>query len=229
MPVALATAATDRSISPHRITKVSPDRHDAGDGDLSQDIGEVVAGGEGGAGKGEEHARGTSSVANGATLRIWLRSQMRSVPARGARALVAARPDRTRCHLIPHAASSKLVLADRRLRRIRGRSRPFFMTRMRSARDSTVSGSVDTTTMANSPGRAGRARCAPRRPWPRHPCRVSARSAPAPWADRSAIWRAPPSAGCRPTASPERRIGIGRADVERGDLPAGERPARCRA
>ena len=80
-----------------------------------------------------------------------------------------------------------------------------------------------------------RARSAPRRPWRRHPCRGSARSAPAPAAVGEPARPAPPSAGCRRKACPA-AFGIGRADAQRLDValarsraraPASASSARC--
>ncbi len=130
----------------------------------------------------QKKATSTIKVANGAMMRIWLR-QAEQAPSRR--------------HVTPPPA--KLVLADGLAGEFVHDARPSSSPTMRSASDSTVSGSVDSTTTPHA---------LIAQPFDdAHHVLLGAdihaarrlRSAPAPWAARSATWRAPPSAGCRPT------------------------------
>ena len=185
MPVALATLATDEIDLGAQDDEGEADRDDAGHRHLGQDVAEIVERGEGGAGEAEEgdeadereERRDVAHLAaqhSAAGARVPGSTLSRSVSD-------AFMPFDPR----PHAASSRRSLLITSFANSRTTT-PFFITRMRSASDSTVSGSVEATTMP-SPRRAGRARSSPHPPWRRHPCRASARSRSAPSAGSSAI------------------------------------------
>ena len=168
MPVALAIAATERSISAHRITKVRPTAMIAGDRDLGQDVAEVVERGEGRAGHAEEddqhdqrhEGRDVAQLAAQRSRRRRARRRHRVMPAPQAAAS-------SRSLLTASPANSRTIRALLHHHDAVGERQH----RLRLGRDHDD---------RRCPGRAGRARSSPRRPWRRHPCRASARSAPAP-------------------------------------------------
>ena len=154
-------------------------------------------------------------------LRSWLANQSaEAAPRLRRRRLI--RPCRRSAHrsCIPRLRRfEQPVLADRARRQIRARSRP--SSSPGCGRRATASSPARSRPRGRRcPGRAGRARSSPRPPWRRHPCRASARTGSALSAHRSAIWPAPPSAGCRPR---DCRAAI---DARRADVQAA-RPARA--
>ena len=136
-------------------------------------------------------------------------AQLAAQPGDRARSVVAA--DRFRVHA--SRRRQQAVLADRLARRIRGTISPLFITRMRSASDSTVSGSVETTTIAD-------ALVAQAAHDPHHVVLGADIHAARRLAQHQHLGqigqpfrRAPPSAGCRPTARRAARSTVGRADA----------------
>ena len=195
MPVALAIAATERSISAVRMTKVRPVAMIAGDRDLAQHVGEIV-----------ERQRRTGSPAKNddqeqqrderCDVAQLARAASRS--SRGA----PPWPRPSRC-LMPASSSSccgeQAVLADRLVREF-ARDRALAHDQDPVGQGQHGLGLGRDHDHADALVAQRRARSSPRPPWRRRPCRGSARPGPAPSAGGSAIAPAPPSAGCRPTA-----------------------------
>ena len=193
MPVTLAMAATDRSISAHRITKVRPTAMMPVTEICVRMLPTLSSVAKEGLRPLKKLTR-QISVRNGAMLRIWERSiaRARAVPIRD-----VALPS---CGLLSRGFQEP-VLADRLVRRIPARSRPSSSrgcgrraTARSRARSSTMTASplvaqalddVDDVVLGADIHAAGRLA--------QHQDLA---------ADRSATSPAPPSAGCRPTAMP---------------------------
>ena len=144
MPVALATLATLTGRSrPHRITKVRPTAMIAGDRDLRQDVREVAQVAKDGLARvknsdQEEQRHEGRDVAQLVAQPVPRRVAGRpaDVGGRGIHAGVPQAAASSRSLLIGSSANSRTIS-------------PFLITRMRSASESTVSGSVETTMIAD--------------------------------------------------------------------------------
>ena len=142
MPVALAMPATERSISAQRMTKVRPTAMMPVTDTCVRMLPRLSSVAKEGLAS-RRKRRGQIRVTNGAMLRIW--SRRKAQPPRG-------RCRRRPSHCSPWSSPSRrlqqAVLADRLVGEFARPSRPCFITRMRSASDSTVSGSVESTMTA---------------------------------------------------------------------------------
>ena len=137
MPVALAIAATDRSISAVRITKVRPDAMMPVIETWRRMLARLSSVAKDGLGA-LKNATSTTRVNSGAMLRSWSRGSCLSRPPPWPAVGVST------LHRPPHAAASRRSLLDRLVANSRA-TVPLLITMMRSARDRTVSGSVEST------------------------------------------------------------------------------------
>ena len=147
MPVTLAMLAIERSISAQRMTKVSPTAMIAGHRHLGQDVADIVDGGKGRAGDGEEGEQQDQRQERRDIAHLGAQEGSDAALACGLPGLFHCSPSRT----LRYAASSRRSLLTASPTNSRTTA-PRFITRIRSASDSTVSGSVDSTMIAEPLG-----------------------------------------------------------------------------